>query len=634
MCTACDWAPHFAALNPTPTRRALLRAATAVLAATAVGTVAACTDGSAPAPTPTSAPGVDPVADFVFHNGPIYTVTGADPWAQGLAVTGNTISYVGSQAGAMALAGPQTRVVDLGGELLMPGFVEGHIHPFLGAFLTSGVDLQVPTGADALAAIERYATDNPTGPVRGFGWRVDMFGPDGPTRADLDRVLPDRPGFFFAIDGHSLWANSTALDAAGITRDTADPIPGFSYYVRDEHGEPTGYVLEVNAVLGLVNAIEPITPETMGTLLRSWLPKASAAGITSVFDAGVPPIGDDQAALIQLYSDREADGTLPFRVVASYSVKSPPVDTAVATLRDIRQRVSTDLVQVGAVKIIGDGTQGGYTAWLLEPYADKPDSIGASPFTGDQWRQLIGAVDAAGFDVHVHACGERTARTALDAIEAAIEANPARDRRHTIAHLVYVEDPDSARFGELGVIAQFSANWMSADPDTVTNMAARYGRPRQDLFYRTRDVLTTGGRISLGTDWPAAGYFSTYKPLDSIQIGVTRQLIGQPDAPVLAPADQTLTVAEAVHANTLGAAYQLRMEDKVGSLEAGKRADLIVLDRNIGGHRPTRYPPCGGHHDDDGRQGPPGALTVPAALRASAHRRTTAVLVARSDRLR
>lgn len=112
-------------------------------------------------------------------------------------------------------------------------------------------------------------------------------------------------------------------------------------------------------------------------------------------------------------------------------------------------------------------------------------------------------------------------------------------------------------------------------------MAARYGRPRQDLFYRTRDVLTTGGRISLGTDWPAAGYFSTYKPLDSIQIGVTRQLIGQPDAPVLAPADQTLTVAEAVHANTLGAAYQLRMEDKVGSLEAGKRADLIVLDRNI-----------------------------------------------------
>ena len=576
MCTACDWAPHFAALNLTSNRRTVLRAATVVLAATAMSTLAACADGD---PGPAAAPAGE--ADFVFHNGPIYTVAGTSPWAQGLAVTGNTITYVGDEAGAMALAGPATRVVDLGGKLLMPGFVEGHIHPFLGAFLTSGVDLQVPTGADALAAIERYAAAHPDGPVRGFGWRVDMFGPDGPTRTDLDRILPDRPGFFFAIDGHSLWANSKALEIAGVSRTTEDPIPGFSYYVRDDDGEPTGYVLEVNAVLGLVNAIEPISPETMGTLLASWLPKASEAGITSVFDAGVPPIGNDQGALIQLYADSEAAGTLPFRVVASYSVKAPPVDTAVAELTGIRDRISTDLVQVGAVKVIGDGTQGGYTAWLIEPYADKPDSIGASPFTVEQWRQLVGSVDAAGFDVHVHACGERTARTALDAIEAAVAANPARDRRHTVAHLVYVEDPDSARFGELGVIAQFSANWMSADPDTVTNMAARYGAPRQDNFYRIQDVLRTGGRVSLGTDWPAAGYFSTYKPLDSIQIGVTRQLVGDPDAAVLAPADQRMTVEQAVHANTLGAAYQIRLDDKVGSLEPGKRADLIVLDQNI-----------------------------------------------------
>jgi predicted amidohydrolase YtcJ len=559
----------------------VLRAATVVVAATAAGTLAACAGGPGPAPDPAPVPDTEPTASFVFRNGPIYTVAGPAPWAQGLAVTGNTISHVGDEAGAMALAGPDTRIVDLNGRLLMPGFVEGHIHPFLGAFLTSGVDLQVPTGADALAAIAQYATEHPTGPVRGFGWRVDMFGPEGPTRADLDTVLPDRPGFFFAIDGHSLWANSKALELAGVNRDTKDPIPGFSYYVRDENGEPTGYLLEVNAVLGLVDAIEPISPETMAKLLRGWLPKASEAGITSVFDAGVPPIGDDQGALIQLYTESEADGTLPFRVVASYSVKSPPVDTAVADLTAIRDRISTDLVQVGAVKIIGDGTQGGYTAWLIEPYADKLDSIGASPFTADQWRELIGAVDAAGMDVHVHACGERTARTALDAIEAAVAENPGRDRRHTIAHLVYVEDSDNPRFGELGVIAQFSANWMSADPDTVTNMAARYGAPRQDLFYRIQDVLGTGGRVSLGTDWPAAGYFSTYKPLDSIQIGVTRQLIGDPDAEVLAPADQKLTVEQAVHANTLGAAYQIRLEDKVGSLEVGKLADLIVLDRNI-----------------------------------------------------
>ncbi|MCH9666688.1 MAG: amidohydrolase [Actinomycetia bacterium] len=520
-------------------------------------------------------------ADFVFRNGPIYTVAGPTPWARAVAVTGNAISYVGDEAGAMALAGPKTQVIDLSGRLLMPGFVEGHVHPFLGAFLASGVDLQLPTRDDALAAIAKYARDNPTGPVRGFGWRVDMFGPEGPTRADLDRVLPDRPGFFFAIDGHSLWANSKALEVAGISRETADPIPGFSYYARNRSGDPTGYVLEVDAVLGMVNAIEPISAASMGTLLESWLPRASAAGITALFDAGVPPIGADQETLISLYTDIEKKGALPFRVIASYLVAAPPVEEAVARLIDIRERVSTELVQVGCVKIIGDGTPEGYTAWLIEPYADNPDSIGGSPFTERQWRRLVADVDAAGFDVHVHACGEQTTRTALDSIEQAIAANPARDRRHTVAHLVYVEDPDSERFGELGVVAQFSANWLSADPSTLENMALRYGMPRQELFYRPQSVLRSGGRISLGTDWPAAGYFSTYKPLESIQIGVTRQLIGDPEAPVLAPAEQRLSVAEAVHANTLGAAYQMRLEAEVGSVEVGKLADLIVLDKNI-----------------------------------------------------
>lgn len=583
MCTACEWSEQFAAYGITkPSRRTVLRA-TAVVAA--AGAVAACSPrtevpatGSGSTSTGES---VGAGADFIFRNGPIYTVAGPQPWVKALAVKGNAISYVGDEPGAMALKGDHTRIVDLNGRLLMPGFVEGHIHPFMGAFLTSGVDLQVPTGADALAAIAKYAKENPDGPVRGFGWRVDMFGPEGPTKQDLDKVLPDRPGFFFAIDGHSLWANSKALELAGVNRTTQDPIPGFSYYARDKDGEPTGYVLEVNAVLAVVNAIEPISAETMAKLLESWLPKASAAGITSVFDAGVPPIGDDQAAIIGLYTDVEKKGELPFRVVASYTVKSLPIDGVVQKLIDVRNRVSTELVQTNVVKILGDGTQGGYTAWLIEPYADKPDSIGASPFSVEQWHQLIQNVDAAGFDVHVHACGERTARTALDAIEAAAGQNPARDRRHTVAHLVYVEDPDSQRFGKLGVVAQFSANWMSADPDTLVNTMARYGKPRGDLLYRPQDVLKSGGRISLGTDWPAAGYFSTYKPLDSIQVGVTRQLIGDPNAQVLAPADQRLSVAEAVHANTLGAAYQIRLDDKVGSLEVGKLADLIVLDKNI-----------------------------------------------------
>ena len=582
MCTACQWAPHFASFGAArATRRTVLTVAAVAAASTAMTACSPSRETASPSGEPSGAPSAGKPADFVFRNGPIYTVTGADPWAKGLAVTGNTITHVGDEEGAMAQVGEGTRVVDLDGRLLMPGFVEAHIHPFMGAFLTSGLDLQLPTGADALAAIAKYAADNPVGPVRGFGWRVDMFGPEGPTRADLDRILPDRPAFFFAIDGHSLWVNSKALQIAGVDRKTPDPIPGFSYYARDAGGDPTGYVLEVVAVLTIVNAVEPISPETMAKLLTSWTPKAAEAGITSVFDAGVPPIGEDQGAILELYVDAEKRGELPFRVVASYAIKGPPVDDTVAKMTELRNRISTDLVQATVVKIVGDGTQGGYTAWLVEPYADNPDSTGGSPFTEEQWHRVVRDVDAAGFDLHVHACGERTARVALDAIAEAINANPPRERRHAIAHLVYVEDSDNPRFGELGVIAQFSANWMSADPDTVTNMGARYGAPRKDLLYRPQEVLKSGGRISLGTDWPAAGYFSTYKPLESIQIGVTRQLIGQPDAPVLEPVDQRLSVAEAVHANTLGAAHQIRLDDKVGSLETGKLADLIVLDENI-----------------------------------------------------
>jgi predicted amidohydrolase YtcJ len=520
-------------------------------------------------------------ATVIFHNGKVYTLDARKPWAQAVAVAGETIVAVGSDAEILALGGPKTKVIDLTGRMLMPGFVESHIHPFVGAFMTSGVDLQLPNRADALAAIASYAKAHPTGPVRGFGWRVDMFPSEGPTRDMLDSTIPDRPAFFFAIDGHSLWVNSKALEIAGIDARTPDPIPDFSFYVRDKTGKPTGYVLETSAILEVVNAVEPISVDMMAKLLVDWLPKASAAGITSVYDAGVPPIGADQGAILAIYTELERQGRLPFRVVASYLLKGPPVDAATASTQDLMRRINTELVQARVLKILGDGTQGGYTAWLLEPYADKPESIGTSPYSEAQWKSMILEADRAGIDVHVHACGERTARVALDAFEAAIAANPPRDRRHAIAHNVLTDDADIARFGKLGVIAQFSANWLSADPDTLTSLTARYGPLRQSRIYRPKSILAAGGSVTFGSDWPAAGYFSSYKPLDSIQVAVTRQLIGKPDAPILSPAAERLDLAEAIHAGTIAGARQLRLEDKIGSLELGKRADLIVLASNL-----------------------------------------------------
>ena len=377
--------------------------------------------------------------------------------------------------------------------------------------------------------------------------------------------------------GRTAWRSRIA----GIKAHTPDPIPDFSYFVRDKNGKPTGYILEVAAILQVVNAVDPISRDAMQDLLEGWLAKASAAGITTVYDAGVPPIGEDQGAILSIYTDLEEQKRLPFRVVASFLVNGPPVRDATASVQDLARRIDTELVQARFLKVIGDGTQEGYTAWLLEPYADRPDSIGASPFSEAEWKSMILDADRAGIDVHVHACGERTARVALDAFEAAIAANPPRDRRHNIAHNVLTDDADLQRFGKLGVIAQFSANWMTADADTVEILTERYGPSRQSQLYRPKSILKAGGCVSFGTDWPAAGYFSTYKPLNSIQIAMTRQQIGKPDAPVLAPAEERFDLAEALYASTMAGAYQLRLEDKIGSIEQGKRADLIVLAKNL-----------------------------------------------------
>lgn len=549
----------------------------------AIGGAAA--EGAAPAP---AVPAASPDELTVFRNGAVYTCDPQRPWAQSVAVRGRDIIAVGADSEVSELAGDGANVIDLAGRMMLPGFVEGHIHPILGGFLASGVDLQVRTRDDALAAIAAFAEAHPDGPVRGFGWRVDMFGPEGPSRKLLDDIVPDRPAMMFAIDGHSLWANSKALEIAGVTADSVDPVPGFSFYARDAAGEPTGFVLEMPAVLPIVNAIQPMTKGLLAQSFEEWAPKAAAAGITAMFDAGIPPLGDEPGGLATVYTDSEAMGQLPFRVVVSHLIKAPPIDTAVAETKELSTLLDTELVCGGVLKILGDGTVEGHTACLLEPYTDMPESSGQAPFSEEQWRELVTAADAAGVDVHIHALGDRTVRSALDAIEAAIRANPPRDRRHTIAHLEFVHDTDQPRFGELGVIAQFSVNWLSADPGTVDTTVERCGVDRQRKMFRPKSILDAGGMITFGTDWPAAGWFSTYKPLDAIEVSITRQLVGSPEAPILEPVDERLGLDDALHANTINAARQLRLDHLVGSIEPGKRADLVVLAENLFDVEPHR----------------------------------------------
>ena len=256
MCIACNWMRFPGLFNldekvspgENPSRRRLLQAGAAF---------AAVSIASFSLTTPADARPVGGKADIVFRNGPVYTVNGGREWARAVAVRHKQIVYVGDDAGVRSFIGPRTRVVDLAGKMLLPGFVEGHIHPILGSVLTRGVDLQYDTPDEMLEALKAYrARLGKVDVVRGFGWRYNAFPATGPRKEDLDQIWPDTPVILVAIDGHAAWVNSKALAMAKVTKATKDPLPGFSFFQRDPaSGEPTGYLVEPPAMLHVLNPV-------------------------------------------------------------------------------------------------------------------------------------------------------------------------------------------------------------------------------------------------------------------------------------------------------------------------------------------------------------------------------------------
>ena len=359
-------------------------------------------------------------ADIVFRNGPVYTIDGKSPWARAVAVKGKRIAFVGDDAGVQPFIGPQTRVVDLAGKMLLPGFVEGHIHPLVGAILTRGADLQFETREDILHALKAYRDKvGKADIIRGFGWRYFAFPATGPRKEDLDAIWPDVPVILLAIDAHCAWVNSQALALAGVTKDTKDPLPGFSYFERDPAtGEPTGYLVEVPAIIRVNNAVEPFSRDYVAEGLADWLPKAAAAGITAVFDAGVQVIPDTEGFAI--YSDLERKGRLPFRVIGSYYHNNPDIDP-VPVIKALRREFQSELVRASVPKLNIDGGDAQYTAALLAPYADAPKTSGDTLLPPDLFADIIRRADRDGIDIHIHSYGDRGTRLSLDAFEAAIK---------------------------------------------------------------------------------------------------------------------------------------------------------------------------------------------------------------------
>ena len=507
-------------------------------------------------------------ARLVLLNGRVYTMDAARSWAEAVAVVEGKITFVGASAEAEARAGPGARRVDLGGRMVLPGFQDSHVHLISGGMVEPACDL---ASARTRAELEQQVLTCAIAPgpwVVGRGWELPLFPAAHPRKELLDALVPDRPALFSAADGHSGWANSRALAAAGITRETPDPPKG--RIERDPtSGEPTGTLRE--AATDLVRAKVPAaTTADYVRGLRRGMAEANRLGITSIQEASA-----DEPRL-RAYAELAKARALTLRVVAALRTDPKRDEAQVDDLIRLRAVYSGARLRPIAAKIFADGVIESRTAALLQPYLDAPQERGLANFEPQALERLVGRLDKEGFQVHTHAIGDRAIRMTLDAYQAARRANRRRDARHQIAHLQLIDPADVPRFHELDVIANFQALWAQADEYITELTEPKLGEQRSRWLYPIASVAHSGALVAGGSDWPV----SSLDPLSAIELGVTRRRLGDANGQSWIP-EQRVDLGTMIAAYTSVGAYANRQERTTGSIEVGKAADLIVLEHDL-----------------------------------------------------
>ena len=548
--TASPFAPR--------TRKPIARLA-AVIAVAAVLAAGACSRAERAHP-----------ADLILTNGAVYTLDAAQPWAEAVAVAGGKIVYAGTGRGAGRFKGGSTRTVDLGGRMVLPGFQDSHIHLIEGGVESRLCNLAGLTTREAVfAAIKEYAARNPDRAwIAGGRWDLPVFPAANPTKEELDRIVPDRPACLFAADGHSAWVNTRALKLAGVTAKTPDPAGG--RIERDpKTGEPNGTLRESASRLVARHIPEPTADDILQGL-KAGLEMARRFGITSIIEASV-----DESEL-GAFAALDRTGEMNLRVLASLYVDPDKGVAEVARLEKLRQTCRGARLKATTAKIFADGVIESHTAALLEPYLDRPKDRGLPLLEPAAFDKLAVALDAAGFQIHVHAIGDRAIRMTLDALEAAEKANGARDLRHHIAHLELIDPADIPRFKALGVVANFQPLWAYADPYITELTLPILGPARSRWLYPIGSVVRAGAVFAGGSDWPV----SSANPLDAIQVAVTRRGPEAPPGPAWIP-EEVVDLPVVIAAYTANGAFLSHEEAVRGSIAPGKIADLIVLDKNL-----------------------------------------------------
>ena len=517
-------------------------------------------------------------ADSVFVDGQVYTVNEQQPWAQAVAVKGGEIVFVGSSDEAKKLIGQHTQVTDLDGKMVLPGFIDTHAHPIMAAGMSGALELNYQDGEQVwLEQLADYVADNPhMDAYLGFGFyaaTMDAL----PTKEALDNIVADKPVIIMDAGGHSAWVNSKALELGGIDKNTPDPIPGSHFYQRNDDGSPTGYCLESQTFFPLIKAVKAVTTQGMmaGSEELFWL--MNSAGITTVYDAGMMGFEDMG---YEAYKKLEASDNLPLRVVGSYMVQNPKqIPHAISRLKSLKENYSSELVRPSVIKIHNDGTKEAYTAAMFEDYHNQPGNKGSTLLDQATLTQLVKDINKAGIDIHIHAIGDKAVHEALNAFESARLDNLAHKPRFSMAHNELILDKDLSRFAKIDVVAQTTPFWFSGGDGQFELEAV--GKERAEKLYRFKAVQDAGARLTFGSDFPASEGMGGLFPAYNIEMGMTRQAPGESDSRRAKPVNALLTLETMIKGYTLNAAYQLNMETEIGSIEVGKKADLVVLQDNL-----------------------------------------------------
>lgn len=504
--------------------------------------------------------------NLILRGGAVYTFDPTRQWAQALVIQDGRIAFVGSDTGTKRFVHPDSRIIALHGRMVLPGFHDAHVHPMSAGLRLLQCPLDAAKAApDIDAAVRACASKLPEGAwLQGNGWLASAPGA-AVSRTRLDALTPDRPAILRTWDGFTAWANSLALASAGIDA-SGPPDPGIE---RDPTShEPTG-VLRDDAIALVRQHIPKPSEADYREALRRTTAMANSFGITSLFDASA------NAEMLDAYHAADVANELTVRVVAAQHIDPARGSEQVDAFMTRRDHVRGRYFHADAAKIFLDGEIDRHSAAMLAPYADAPDTRGSLLIAPDALDALVVRLDAEGFLIHMHAMGDGAVRAGLDALERAIAANGMRDRRPQIAHVGVADPADIARFAKLGVTANFQPLWFPASDPSAASTETALGPERSCWIMPIASIAATGARIAAGSDWPA----TSMNPLDSIQVAVTRQPLDG-SLPPRQP-EQRISLAAILAAYTRDAAWVAREDAIDGTLEPGKVADIVVLDRNL-----------------------------------------------------